>query len=455
MQKFVKIGNAQGFWGDQPGAAATLISQQPDLDYLTLDYLAEVSMSIMAIQQEKDPHLGYARDFIEVIDSLIPFWNKGLPFKVVSNAGGLNPIGCAEACQKVLQKSSKRPLKIGIMAGDNVLNFLKETPQNPLFANLDTNQPLTDIAEKLVTANAYLGAEPISEALKKGADIVITGRTADPSLTVGPCLAHFGWELNDYHRLAGATIAGHLIECGTQVTGGVSTNWLDIEDPAHLGFPVAEIFDDGSFVITKPPSSSGQVTLQTVKEQLLYEIGDPGCYLSPDATVSFLSLTLEMQGKDRVLIKGAIGKPPPLTYKVSATYREGFKTEAFLAIFGPQAVKKGRKCGEIILQRVKEAGFDIQKSCIECLGSGDVVRGLIALPQEDLLECVLRVAVADSRYEALERFSKEIAPMVTSGPQGITGYTAGRPHIRPIFGYWPCLIPKTDLVNTAGFKDGR
>ena len=279
--KIIKIGNAQAFWGDQPQAPALLAKQQLDLHYLTLDYLSEVSLSIMAIQQEKDPLKGYAQDFIEVVRSLIPFWKSGRTLKVIANAGGLNPQGCGMACLALLQKENCFPLKIAVISGDSILGIMQAETENPLFENLDTGKAVQTVAERLVTANAYLGAKSIAEALQNGADIVITGRVADPSLTVGPCVAEFGWGWNDYDRLAGATVAGHLIECGTQVTGGISTHWLEIEEASTIGFPIVEMHADGSFVITKPEGTGGRVTLETVKEQLLYELGDPDNYLKP------------------------------------------------------------------------------------------------------------------------------------------------------------------------------
>lgn len=439
MKEIVRIGNAQGFWGDSPGAAARMVHLEPELDYLTLDYLAELSLSIMASQREKDPQLGYARDFVDVIHSLIPFWNQGSPVRVISNAGGLNPLGCAEACRKVLQKEHCKPMKIGIVDGDNVLHLLKEDARNPDFRNADTQESLDHIVEKLTTANAYLGASPIVQALQEGADIVITGRVADPSLTVGPCAYHFGWAWNDYHALAGATIAGHLIECGNQVTGGMSTDWMTVFDPSNIGYPIVEVRADGSCVVTKPGYTGGRVTEETVKEQLLYEIGDPGLYLSPDVTVSFLSLKVEQEAKDRVRVSGAVGKPPPSTLKVSASYRNGFKAEGMLTIFGPDAQAKARKVGDIIIEKVRHAGFALHRTFVECLGCNDSVLGVVQ-PSGQVKECVLRIAVADPRKEALEIFVKEIAPLVTSGPQGVVGYASGRPKIRPVFGYWPCLI---------------
>jgi Acyclic terpene utilisation family protein AtuA len=332
-------------------------------------------------------------------------------------------------------------MRIAIVSGDDILTLLQQNSDHPLFKNLETGEPLPSILTSLVTSNAYLGALPIVEALQKSADIVITGRVADPSLTVAPCIAHFGWRLDDYDRLAGATIAGHLIECGTQVTGGISTHWLDIPDPANIGFPVAEIYEDGSCVITKPSNTGGIVNTNVIKEQLLYEIGDPDQYLSPDATVSFLSLEVKQQSENRVLVTGAKGRPPPPTYKVSATYRDGFKIEAFLTIFGASAEIKARRSGEILLQRMRAAGQSFKDARIECLGAGSVVPEISNTP-EMVNECVLRIALKNDRPESLEWFSKEVASLVTSGPQGLTGYTSGRPRVRPVFGYWPCLIER-------------
>lgn len=451
-KSIVRIGNAQGFWGDRLSASAKLLQQQPDLDYITLDYLSEVSLSIMAIQQLRNPSDGYAKDFIATLRSIIPFWKSGSHVKVVTNAGGLNPLACALACRDLLNEEGCRNLKIGVVDGDDILSLLKKDTQKALFKNLDSGESLDLVKSRLMTANAYLGAAPLVELLKAGgADIVITGRVADPSLTVAPCIAHHGWTLDDYNRIAQATVAGHLIECGTQVTGGVTTDWLKhfstVQDAANMAFPFVEMASDGSFVITKPKSGGGRVDVQTVKEQLLYEIGDPAKYLSPDATVSFLGLQVKSVGKNRVRIEGAEGKAPTPYYKVSATYTDGYKTEAMLAIFGPDAAIKAKLCGEIILQRVADAGFHLEKSRIECLGDGDIVEGVVPNSGKGSLECVLRVAVADSRREALECFACEIAPLITSGPQGVTGYTSGRPHIRQVFGYWPCLIERIDVAS--------
>lgn len=444
----VRIANTQGFWGDRTTASARLLQQLPNLDYLTLDYLAEVSLSIMAIQREKHPEEGYAKDFVETLRSIVPFWLKESRVKVITNAGGLSPLACAAACRKLLDDSGCQHLKIGVVDGDDVLPLLKNS-QKGSFQNLDSLESIDAIKDRLMTANAYLGASPLVSLLKSGANVIITGRIADPSLTVAPCIAHFGWKQNDYDKFAQATVAGHLIECGTQVTGGVSTDWLSsyisAQDAAEMGFPFVDVSSDSSFVISKSPNSGGRVDEHTVKEQLLYEIGNPSAYLSPDVEVSFLELQLTNLGNNRFRISGAKGKAPPSTYKVSATYSDGFKAEAILAIFGPEASKKAKLCGEIILQRVADSGYILERSQIECLGAGDIVGGVVPNIGVDSLECVLRVAGADPRHEALECFVKEIAPLITSGPQGITGYTSGRPHIRQVFGYWPCLIERSKV----------
>lgn len=442
--KPIKIANAGGFWGDAPGIPLKLLQSTPDLDFITIDYLAEVSLSIMAIQKEKNPEAGFAADFLDVIKSLIPFWNGGSKVRLIANAGGLNPQACGKACAEILKKASCLK-QIGIVYGDDVKPLMERESEKPYFCNIDTNEPLSIVAGNIVTANAYLGARPIAKALDEGAEIVITGRVTDPSLTLGPCIHVYGWKDTDYDALAGGTIAGHLIECGTQVTGGISTNWLDLSGHASIGFPIVEVALDGSFVVTKPLESTGVVNEETVTEQLLYEIGDPSCYLSPDVTVSFLGLTLEAKGLNRIEVKGAKGLPPSNLLKVSATYWNGFKAEGLLTIFGDQALKKAKLAGQVILERMQVAGLSPERYLVEYLGANATVPGVFP-PPENLKECVLRVSVADHNRKVLEYFSRQIAPLVTSGPPGTTGYATGRPQIREVFGFWPCLVP-SEQVN--------
>lgn len=453
----ISIANASAFWGDQPGAARRLLEAAPEVRCVTLDYLAEVSLSIMASLRARDPESGYARDFLDVLRSLAPYYRRGGRARIVTNAGGLDPEACGRACVEFLH-SAGLPLQVAVVTGDDVLAQLLPAASargergGDTFANLETGAPLADVTDRLVTANAYVGATAIADALRAGADIVVTGRVADPSLTVGPCLAHFGWAETDYDRIAGATVAGHLIECGTQVCGGFSTDWLQLPLPGDIGYPIAEVSEDGSCVITKAAGTGGAVTRQTVKEQLLYEIGDPGRYLSPDATVSFLAIQLEQTGPDRVRVAGARGQPPPGSYKVSATYRDGFKAHGMLTIFGHDAVKKARHAGEALLQRLQAGGCVFRETLIECLGTGASVRGMASrMSDTHLVETVLRVSVAADAREPVERFTREVASLVTCGPQGVTGYATGRPKVFPIFGYWPCRIRRAAVQPRFAF----
>jgi hypothetical protein len=454
----VTIGNAQGFWGDLPSAAVDLLSQIPELDYLTMDYLAEVSMSILAIQRQRDPQLGYPRDFVQVVRDLAAYWNSGGKCRLIANAGGLNPMGCALACRQVLEEQGCRSLKIGVVSGDDILSILAQPSGDVAsFRNLDDSRPLSSVQDRLVTANAYMGCQGMVDALRAGADIVITGRVADPSMVLAACVHAFDWPLNDWNRIAQGTIAGHLIECGTQVTGGISTDWLSVPSPEAIGFPTLEIDSDGTCIVTKPEGTGGRVTEETVKEQLLYEIGDPGRYLSPDVEVSFLDLRVAQRGRDRVEVTGALGAPPPKTLKVSATYRDGFRAAGTLSIFGLQAEDKARRAGQIVLDRLRSAGWDYRDSIVECLGSADSVplptgaRGSGARESSDSLETVLRLAVESESRNAVEAFSQSLMSLVTAGPQGTTGYAEGRPRVHSVFRYWPCLIDAERVAATLDF----
>ena len=447
MTKPLKIGNAQGLWGDSVDAPARMVRQVPDLVFLTLDYLSEVGLSIMAIQRGRDESLGYARDFVDVVKSIIPLWNEGSPTKIVTNAGGLNPMGCARAVADALREAGCTDKKIGVVTGDDVLPIIHATygEETKVFTNMDNGLPISVVQDELVTANAYIGAEAPAQALAEGADIVLTGRLADPSMTVTPAVFHFGWGMDEYTKLAGATIAGHLLECGSQTCGGVSTNWLDWPDLTHMGFPYVEMEEDGSFVVTMSEESGGGVNEETVKEQLLYEIGDPENFMTPDCVLSFLGLRVEEVGKNRVRVSGAIGNPAPPMKKVSATYRDGYTATGQLTIYGYRAVEKARKSGEIILERLKEAGYEYERSNIECLGAGACLNHTQDSPE--LLETVLRLSVSDPSKEAVQRFTKELAPLACGGAQGTTGYATGRAKVRQIFGFWPCFIEpeKVDL----------
>lgn len=443
MSQTIRIGNAQAFWGDRPSAAKELLTQVPDLDYLTMDYLAEVSMSILALQRERNPQTGYPQDFVEVVRGLAPYWSSGGKCKLIANAGGLSPMACAQACRSVLESAGCRSLTIGVVGGDDVLAILQANQHIAHFNNLDTNEPLASVKDRLVTANAYMGCSGIVDALKMGADIVITGRVADPSMVLAACVHHFHWRYDDWDLLAAGTLAGHLLECGTHATGGISTDWLAVPSPVDIGFPIAEVSHNGNLVITKSEASGGCVTVETVKEQLLYEISDPSGYISPDVVVSFQGLSVKQTVTNRVEVTGAKGSQQPETLKVSATYRDGFRAAGTLTIIGPQAVAKARRCGEIVLRRLDDAGWNYTQKVVECLGNGASIPVLETINAgHDSFETVLRIAVESPNKGAVEAFSKEMIPLVTAGPQGTTGYAQGRPSVQPVFRYWPCLVEK-------------
>lgn len=436
----VRIANGAGFLGDNLDAPRRLV-ESAAVDYLTLEYLAELTLSILARVREKDPSAGYAEDFLTVLKSLTPALRAQPGLKIVTNAGGMNPLACAKAAGRILASAGLGSEQVGVVAGDDLLADLPRLQAAGCrFENLDTGEPLSSLAQPVVSANAYLGARPIAEALGSGARMVITGRVADASLTVGPAVHEFGWQWNDWRRLAGASVAGHVIECGAQATGGFYPHWREI-DLAAVGYPIAELADDGDSIITKPAGSGGVVNRETVAEQLVYEIGDPAHYLTPDVDVDFTSVEIEECGADRVRVRGAAGRAAPESYKVSLAYRDGYMATGQMLVYDQAPVEKARACAEMIFARLKAAGCEYARSNVECLGAGEAAPGLHSPPQR-LREVMLRIGVHDPRREAVERFAKELAPLATSGPAGLAGYASGRPQVRPVFAYWPTLVPK-------------
>lgn len=435
----LRIGNAAGFLGDNLDAPR-LLAQHGELDYLTLEYLAELTLSILARVREKNPHAGYAGDFIDVLATLCPLLIEQPKLKLVTNAGGMNPASCAKAAAAVLVKSGLAETPIGAVGGDDIGQSITALQAAGCrFENLDTGEPLDLNRYPIVSANAYLGARPIVEALARGARMVITGRVADASLTLGPAVHAFGWQWTDWNRLAAASVAGHVIECGAQATGGLYRHWQNL-DLGHVGYPIAELSAGGSVAITKPANSGGRVSRETVVEQLLYEIGDPKQYLTPDVDVDFTTLEVHAAGADRVSITSATGHTAPANYKVSLAYRAGFTATGQLLVCGRDAVSKARACGQMILDRCQTAGYEYDEVLVECLGAGESAPGFA--PTGDVREVMLRVGVRDRRREAVERFTKEFAPLITSGPPGLAGYASGRASVRPVFAYWPTLVPK-------------
>ena len=442
----LRVGNGAGFWGDNLDAPY-LLARDGDLDVLTLEYLAELTLSILGHLRAKDPAAGYVTDFPDLVERLLPILAAPGTLKIVTNAGGLNPEACARRCATLLEKAGQGERVIGVVTGDDILARIPEWVRAGVnLDHMETGEPITAVASRLVVANAYLGARPIANALGAGSSLVITGRVADASLTLGPACAHFGWAWDDWPRLAGASVAGHIIECGAQATGGLWHRWDELADLANVGYPIAELAADGGAVITKPEGTGGLVSTGTVAEQIVYEIDDPAHYHTPDVDVDFTTVSLAQEGPDRVAVRGATGRAPSARLKVAAVYRDGWTASGLLAVAGRQAEAKARAAGAMILERVGRAGYRLADSLVECLGAGDVVPGLLRPPSPSY-EVVLRVTVRDPSRAAVERFCREFAPLVTSGPSGIAGYATGRPTPRPAFGYWPALIPRT-LVSS-------
>lgn len=441
--KTVRIGNGCGFWGDNLDAPVRL-AETGRLAYLTLEYLAELTMSILALLRQRDPQAGYAHDFLDVLGRLAPALTAQPRLKVVTNAGGMNPRACGAKAKETLAKHGLADRKVGVVSGDDLLPRLDELlAAGHTLNHLDTGEPIDAVRPRIVSSNAYLGARPIADALKLGATVVVTGRVADASLTLGPLAHEFGWGWGeaDLDRLAAGSTAGHLIECGAQATGGLWVNADQGTRLAEVGYPVAEVSEDGTFTITKPEGTGGAVNAETVAEQLLYEVEDPAWYITPDVVADFTAPRLSEDGPDVVAVRGCAGRPATDTYKVSAAYRDGFTAAGTLVLVGPNAAHRARLSGRIILEKLRQAGFVFEHSHVEALGAGDCVPGV--LPTADPPEVVLRVAVRDARKAAVERFAKEFAPLVTAGFAGTTGYTTGRPQVREVFAYWPALIAKS------------
>ena len=436
----IRIGNGAGFWGDNLDAPRRLV-ESARLDYLTLEYLAELTLSILARLREKDPTAGYAHDFLPVLKSLVPALKDQPQLKIVTNAGGMNPASCAQAAAKILAEAGLGDVVIGVVSGDDLLPRLVELQQAGCrFENLDDGRPLAELKQPIVSANAYLGAQPIAAALGQGARIVITGRVADASLTVGPAVHEFGWSWTDWNKLAAASVAGHLIECGAQVTGGYFIGWEN-GGLVDVGYPICELDTEGSILITKPDNSGGQLCSDTVRAQLIYEIGDPRHYLTPDVDCDFTSVKIDPNFTGPVRVHGATGRARPDTLKVSLAYRDGFVADGRLLVFGHDCVAKAYECARLIWGNLRSAGYEYARTNVELLGAGAGVPGL-QKPPRDLQEVVLRLAVHDSRRDAVERFTREFAPLATSGPAGLAGYTQARGEVRPVFAYWPTVVPR-------------
>ena len=444
--KVVKIANGQGFWGDSIDAPRNLI-KYGDIDYLTLDYLAEVTISIMQRQKKKNPNLGYATDFVNLIDeSLIDIKENNI--RVIANAGGVNPEACRKAILEISRKKNLK-IKVAVIKGDDIYESLDGlVNQGENFNNFYDGRSFDLIKDKIYSANVYIDSFSVAEALSLGADIVLCGRVSDPGLVVGPCIYEFGWNKEQYDLLASATVAGHILECGAQCTGGNYSNWKDVKDFENIGYPVVSFYESGNFDVSKPLNTGGCINKFTVSEQLLYELGNPMEYISPDVCVDFTSFTLKEIKENVVRIEGVKGFSPTDTFKVSMSYFDGYKASGILTISGPDALDKSKKASEIVWNKLNNLGLSYDKTSTEYLGLSSCFKTTYRMPNV-INEIVLRLGVKSDCKDSVVRFTKELSPLITSGPPGITGFSEGRPRVRDIVAYWPTLIDKRSIKTTV------
>ena len=451
MTKVVRIAAGQGFWGDWLEAPYRQVTGG-QIDYLMMDYLAEVTMSIMQKQKSRDPSLGYAKDFIPLMQRILPVLAQR-KIKVTANAGGVNPRACAAAVADAARNLGLQgKLKIGIVTGDDLLDRLDGLlARGHALANLDTGRPLRDVRDRLLSANAYLGAWPIVDALRQGADIVITGRVTDTGLTLAPLIQSFDWRPDAWDRMAAGTVAGHIIECGAQASGGNRLlDWQRVPDLADVGYPIVEARADGSFEIVKHPRTGGRIDVPGVTEQLVYEMGDPTAYITPDCVADFTSIQLRQVGKDRVKVSGVRGKPATDKLKVSIAYSYGYKAVGTLVYSWPDALAKAEAADRILRQRLKDLKLSFEAIHTEFVGV-DATHGSLArkeLRKDGVPEVQLRIGVRAREQAPVDRFTREIAPLILNGPPSVTGFAGGRPKPEEIVAYWPALIDK-QMVTPA------
>jgi len=436
------VAAGQGFWGDWLEAPRRQV-EGGEIDYLMLDYLAEVTMSILQKQKERDPKMGYARDFVGAIESILPaIAKRGV--RVVANAGGVNPPACADAIRAVSERAGlKQHVRVGVVTGDDLLPRLDELlAGGHELRNMDTAAPLSMVRDRVLSANAYIGSVPIMEALRRGANVVITGRSTDTALTMAPIRYEFGWGAEEWDKLAAGIIAGHIIECGAQCSGGNCLyDWRNIPDLANVGYPIVEARRDGTFDITKHQGTGGRISVQSVTEQLVYEMGDPHAYITPDVIADFTTIELAPAGPDRVRVYGIKGRPPTDKLKVSIAYRAGFKAVGTLVYAWPDALDKARKADEVLRARLANLGLKFDQLLTEFVGVS-AAHGPLTGVVQGAPEVQLRVGVRSADRATVERFTRELAPLVLNGPPTVTGFAGGRPKVEEIVAYWPALIDK-------------
>lgn len=439
--KSVRIAGGLGFYGDswQPIKASI---ERGNVQYVASDHLAELTLAILQKDRQRDPKLGYTRDLLPMLLELLP---SGVPrgVKFILNAGGLNPLAAREVLLSGLKKFGLK-LKVGVVLGDNVLERLDELQQRGTsLAHMDTGESLVSIRERLVFASAYLGARPLVEALDAGADIVLTGRVADAALFLAPMIHELGWRFDEWDKLAQGIVVGHLLECSGQSTGGnFGGDWRSIPDFAHLGYPIAEVWENGDAVITKAPGTGGRVNFDTVREQLLYEVHNPAHYLTPDVDVDMTTLSLTETGDNEVRVTGTTGRPAPETLKIVAGYEDGYMGQATLGYAWPDALAKAQAAAEIIVQQMRETGLETEETVVEYLGYNSI-HGPLADPVHaaDLNEVYLRIAVRCREKRDAARLARLFPPLALSGPPFIGG-AGGIAEPRGLLGIWPTLADR-------------
>ena len=442
----LRIASGQGFWGDWLEAPIRQV-EGGLIDYLMLDYLAEVTMSILQKQKARDARLGYARDVVPLMRRMLPrVVERGI--RVTTNAGGVNPQACADAvAREARELGLGGKLRLGVVTGDDILPRLDELLAKGIaLADMETGRPLSEVRSRVVSANAYLGAAPVVEALRGGAQVVIAGRVTDTGLTLAPLIQAFDWRADDWDRMAAGTIAGHIIECGAQCSGGnFMGGWPDVPALEDVGYPIVEAEADGTFVVTKHPGTGGAVSVPSVAEQLLYEMGDPRDYITPDCVADFTTIRLEPAGADRVRVSGIRGRPATDLLKVSLAYEAGFKAVGTLVYVWPDAYAKAREADRVLRARLERLGLGFDEILTEYVGVNATHGRLAGEPGPDLPEVQLRVGVRAADRTPVERFTRELAPLILNGPPSVTGFAGGRPKVEEIVAFWPALVPKREI----------
>ncbi|MCI5045901.1 MAG: DUF1446 domain-containing protein [Aquisalinus sp.] len=443
--KTVRIGGASGYWGDSAMATPQFLNGG-DVQYIVYDYLAEITMSIMARAKAKDPTKGYATDFVSAVlhPHLPQIAEKGV--KLVANAGGVNPEACGTAVREVIKKLGL-DLRVAVITGDDLLPQKEDiAASNPV--EMFSNEAFPDPA-KVASINAYIGAFPIAEALSKGADIVITGRCVDSAVTLGICIHEFGWQADDWDSLASGSLAGHILECGTQATGGNYTDWELAGDIAEIGYPIAEIEADGSFEVTKPEGTSGIVSVGTVSEQMLYEIGDPQDYILPDVICDFSHVEITEAGPNRVRVGKAKGYPAPDMYKTCATYADGFRTGATMSFYGFDAARKAQAFADAAFARTRKVfrkfnAGDFTETSVEIIGAESQFGEYGSA--NDAREVIVKIAAKHPDMMGAGLLLKEMAGLGLATPPGLSGFSGGRPKPSPVIRLFSYLTPKEDVT---------